>query len=343
MRESTILQLLAYYALSDKTRPYIGVVLPMTKQILVEYIAKWDYTPFLQLLFSTAKESVELMLVPTHTVGSHIEKNAKGLLYSLRLSYDESLRLPTNPWSRDFEVPSQIFLSSPQGHIRSGGPPSNIPDSEIVAVEDYIKTRGIHLYIHAPYYINLSKPENEQSKKNEEKESWSLKVLQHDLEIGNLIGARGVVVHCGKHLKLSREEGENVMYESVKKMLKYATEDCPLLLETSVGAGTELLHDLKDLIRFYDRFTIEERRIFQLVTDLCHVFAAGFSPMSFMESLISKFGPECIRLIHFNDSRDPCGSHVDRHARMGSGHLGFLPMLKCLRLALKYGIDCVTE
>ncbi|MGI6054907.1 MAG: TIM barrel protein, partial [Clostridium sp.] len=33
-------------------------------------------------------------------------------------------------------------------------------------------------------------------------------------------------------------------------------------------------------------------------------------------------GLERLKAIHLNDSLNPCGSHKDRHARIGEGHIG---------------------
>jgi deoxyribonuclease-4 len=42
-------------------------------------------------------------------------------------------------------------------------------------------------------------------------------------------------------------------------------------------------------------------------------------------------GPGRLRLVHANDTRDPCGSRRDRHENLGAGHLGAAPFAALLR------------
>jgi len=65
--------------------------------------------------------------------------------------------------------------------------------------------------------------------------------------------------------------------------------------------------------------------------DTCHVFAAGYPMNTRAEYLATiramkqTFGLEKIRAFHLNDSKRELGSRVDRHERIGRGHLGLEP------------------
>lgn len=323
MLETTILQLLSYYALSDRRRPYIGAVLPMTRDILVYYIGGWNPDRFLGILQETSGDFRELMTETTSTVGSHIPKHPKGVLQSLMDIYEKG--------GRDFEVPSQIFLSSPQG-----GNKVYLDEKETEETREYIQARGIRLYVHAPYYINLCHP---QTVKGD-----SIEVLTNEAKIAGEIGARGIVVHIGARKDLSVEEATKRMKANLIRALPYASESCPILLETCCGEGSEILHTPEDLIAFYMSFSKEEREVLRLCLDTCHCFAAGHNPATFLARLIIECGgPQSVRLIHFNDSQETCGSRKDRHARMGMGYLGEMEMRKVLHIANLSKIDLVTE
>ena len=65
--------------------------------------------------------------------------------------------------------------------------------------------------------------------------------------------------------------------------------------------------------------------------DTCHVFAAGYSlvPEPVYTQTFEEFdrviGLEKLKVFHFNDSKKPLGSRVDRHEHIGQGHLGIEP------------------
>jgi deoxyribonuclease IV len=331
MLYTTILQLLSYYALSNRTRPFIGVVLPMTSDILVEYVGNWKPDAYLECLQEVAVTYLEVSDMRMTTVGSHISKHKNGVLASLREVYEPSKTAPKGFIPRDFEIPSQIFLSSPQG-----GNKVYLDEKEIEETREYIQSRGIRLYVHLPYYINLCNPIT--------KKGDSIEVVTNELAIAGAIGCYGAVIHIGAALELSVADATEAMRTNIRRILPYATERCPLLLETCVGEGSEILFKPEDLSKFYMSFTREERQVFKLCLDSCHCFAAGYNPSVFLHHLIAECGgPSTIRLIHFNDSVEPCGSHKDRHALVGRGCIGELEMKKLYHIADLSKIDMVIE
>ena len=64
--------------------------------------------------------------------------------------------------------------------------------------------------------------------------------------------------------------------------------------------------------------------------DTCHVFDAGYDIVNDLDGVLETFdriiGLDRLRAIHLNDSLNPLGSHKDRHAKIGEGHIG-LPAL----------------
>jgi apurinic endonuclease APN1 len=62
--------------------------------------------------------------------------------------------------------------------------------------------------------------------------------------------------------------------------------------------------------------------------DTCHLLAAGFEVAN--EAGLQKTVAEAdrilgiahVKVIHANDSKMPLGSHMDRHANIGEGHIG---------------------
>ena len=95
------------------------------------------------------------------------------------------------------------------------------------AVYDIAQQFGIRLSVHAPYYINLN-AEGETLEASKER-------ILNSARIGNICGAKSVVIHAGFIQKQSRE----VVYEKIKKAmidirekLKSESVDITLRIET---------------------------------------------------------------------------------------------------------------
>ena len=60
--------------------------------------------------------------------------------------------------------------------------------------------------------------------------------------------------------------------------------------------------------------------------DTCHVSDGGYDIVHDLDGVLAEFdravGLERLRAVHVNDSKNPCGAHKDRHARIGEGYLG---------------------
>ena len=60
--------------------------------------------------------------------------------------------------------------------------------------------------------------------------------------------------------------------------------------------------------------------------DTCHVWDGGYDIVNDLEGVLKEFdrviGLDRLKAVHFNDSMNDCGSHKDRHARIGEGKIG---------------------
>ena len=60
--------------------------------------------------------------------------------------------------------------------------------------------------------------------------------------------------------------------------------------------------------------------------DTCHVADAGYDIVGDLDGVLDEFdrviGLDRLRALHLNDSKNPLGSHKDRHERIGAGALG---------------------
>jgi deoxyribonuclease-4 len=216
----------------------------------------------------------------------------------------------------------QIFASNPKSFALC-----NWSDSKCSKIKSALVKNTIKLFIHAPYIINPSA----WSPIDPSTSSRQIALLKSLLTCGEKMGAKGVVIHVGKALRLGEEEGIHRMEMFCKEVLSTSTADCRLLIETCAGQGTEVAKHLntfgtfcKKLVRLYGRSRVG------VVVDTCHIFAAGYDLAKHTSDVLKKIdeaiGWDIIKLIHLNDSETAVGSGVDRHAMIGEGKIGKAPL-----------------
>ncbi len=323
MSESAYCQTLAYFALSRKSHPRvtsIGLILPMQCSIIIHDLSGWDSSKYLGVV--TGKTTIP-RTQPTDTThitfaGRHISKGK-----------DISKCLSDN--FRD--VPMQMFLRNAQsGRVDRKG---LFKQQELV--KKTIEGRGMKYFTHATYVVNLCADQVE-----EDGRLWAQEYLNDDIEFTASIGGRGVVVHtgalCGRHL----DDGLDAMEDTVRRALKFATKECPLLLETSAGEGTDVCKTIDDLGMFFHRFSADEQERLGVCIDTCHVFSSGICPLEYITQWLEYYDTR-IGLVHFNESAVVCGACRDRHAPIGQGFIGLDVMAKIARVCVERGIPMVIE
>lgn len=192
-------------------------------------------------------------------------------------------------------------------------------------------------FTHAAYAINLCANECDTTG-----DFWQQRILNEDLNYTVAMGGRGVVVHTGARKHLSEPDALNIMEHMVRTALPHATEQCPLLLETPCGEGTEIVTKIEELGNFFFRFTPDERTKLGLCVDSAHVHAAGYNPLLYLEHW-EMYCQTPIKLVHYNDAAVECGSCVDRHAPPGKGYIGMEKMQAIAEWCHKRDIPMVRE
>lgn len=257
------------------------------------------------------------MMIANFPIGHHVQKQR-----SLRATLQG---LP------GLERPYQIFFTNMSASF-------NIPDAEIADAFDAVSTLDAKLYVHTPYVLNLSMEPGPPDAPN-----YVVESLKKHLSTAAAMGLRGVVVHVGKACKSpSVEVAVQNMRENLAQSLQVASTECPLILETPAGQGTETLVDMQDFMGFAK--SIGRPDVFGVCIDTCHTFAAGVQPAEYLGAFIDD--PDArslVKLVHFNDSKTPLNSRVDRHALMGTGHIPKEQLVRCAQLAHIHGIPMIIE
>ena len=267
-----------------------------------------------------------------HLIGCHLSNT------NLFKSVDE-----VNKYYGNF---MQIFVTNPLGRA---SPDSLKKYKEIgPEIKKYCENNQTNIVVHSPYVLNFAKEFNENS--------HQITRILLELKIAHEIGALGCVIHVGKSLELDINDATLNMYKSIKYILEKIKEnklDSILILETAAGQGSELLvteeNEIDDLANFYHRFTKDDRKIFKLCVDTCHIFSAGFDisnkrKVRYFFILFDKMiGLENLALIHFNDSKTEYNSHKDRHERIGKGYIGLSGLAEFIRQAYRFKIPIILE
>jgi deoxyribonuclease IV len=176
------------------------------------------------------------------------------------------------------------------------------------------------IFAHANYLINLAAT-------NPQFHANSLRALAAELTRADQLGLPLLVLHPGAHLGA----GEEVALEKIIASIDAVCRVLPKLktkiaLETTAGQGSCLGYTFEQLAYITDNVREPERLCVCL--DTAHVFAAGYniSSATAVHKMFRQFdrtiGLERLAAIHFNDSKAPRGSRVDRHEHIGKGKIG---------------------
>jgi deoxyribonuclease-4 len=210
----------------------------------------------------------------------------------------------------------QVFAGNPRGWAASAGDPA-----VDAAFREATAARGIRVFVHAPYLVNLGSPTAATYEK-------SVASVAHNLVRAAAIGAEGVVVHTGSCVDAGALEPAMAQVRAgLLPILEALGDDAPwLLLEPTAGQGQSLCAGVDDLEAYLA--TLEHHPRAGICLDTCHVFAAG-APLdepggttATVDRLVEIGGPGRLRLVHANDSKDVRGAFKDRHEKIGDGHIG---------------------
>lgn len=174
--------------------------------------------------------------------------------------------------------------------------------------------------VHDSYLINMGNPDNEKRKK-------SLEAFIDELRRVEQLGLSLLNFHPGSHLGLvDTKESLSLVAQSIDIALS-ETEHAIAVIENTAGQGTNLGSSFEELAFLFGRCSKRERIGFCI--DTCHAHAAGYSmgsPDEFdaaIDQFDSLIGLSHLKGMHLNDAKSSAGSHLDRHASLGLGSIGW--------------------
>jgi len=245
----------------------------------------------------------------------------------------------------------QVFVSSPMsGQVSTKS--IQFYKSNADKIKSTLSEYNTKLFIHSPYTFNFAKDKLNDFWLN----CYWIRSYIKELEIADMIGAVGCVIHVGKYLDLSIENATRNMYESLSFVIEQIKEknlNSVIILETGAGQGTELFitnnNSLDNFANFYNMFSLEQKKYIKLCVDTCHIFSAGYCisepkfVYQFFKEFEKKIGIEHLVLIHLNDSKKECNCHIDRHENLGFGKIGLSGLSKFILISYILKIPMVLE
>jgi deoxyribonuclease-4 len=178
------------------------------------------------------------------------------------------------------------------------------------------------LVIHDNYLINLAASEGTVRQ-------LSIAAFRGELERAIAIGAEYLVAHPGNYRGQSLEQGiMNVLHAVAEAGAGLKFGKLKLLIENTVGAGTQLGGRLEELHVIREYLGQMTDLSVGYCLDACHLLASGYNVASAdgLRTVVAEIehvlGLDHVPVIHANDSKSPLGSHVDRHEHVGFGYIG---------------------
>jgi deoxyribonuclease IV len=186
------------------------------------------------------------------------------------------------------------------------------------------------LVIHSGYLVNLAGSTPDFHRK-------SVAAFRGELERALALGAEFLVLHPGSFRGRSREEGLQLVADSIAESaqgLDLAKPSLKILIENTAGAEFSLggsFEQVGHLLRYLEPVCPVGACI-----DTCHTHVSGYDIVSesgwkrTMQELDETIGLERVLVWHCNDAKDPCGSRRDRHEHIGKGTIGLEPFRRLL-------------
>lgn len=214
----------------------------------------------------------------------------------------------------------QIFVSNPRSNTITN------MDSYIKIsphIQKYLKEENFKIIIHAPYTINIAKSPLECKRTMLLEDCYWIKLLINQLIIADMMNSEGIVLHVGKYVGLSKEQGLQNMKNAIEYIIKIMDDKklkTKLIIETPAGQGTELLTDLNDFVEFYNNFSKDQQKYLGICFDTAHTWALGYSLIEAYNILFKKNSTD-VTVIHLNNSLVKKGSLKDRHSVILDGQI----------------------
>lgn len=206
----------------------------------------------------------------------------------------------------------QFFTRNPRG-----GKAKAIDEKDIAEFLKYSSENGIEkILAHAPYTLNLCSAD-------ESIREFALNTMIDDIRRMEYTPNQMYNFHPGSHVKQGAEVGIDFIASALNKVI-YPEMTTTILLETMAGKGSEIGGRFEELRAIIDKVELNEK--LGICLDTCHIYDGEYDVVNNLDAVLEDFdriiGIERLKAVHINDSKNPFGSHKDRHEKIGDGSIG---------------------
>ena len=206
-----------------------------------------------------------------------------------------------------------FFTRNPRGGSAKAIDPADVERFQGIARENEFGK----IVAHAPYTLNACSDKADTRR-------FAGETFRDDLKRMEYTPGNYYNFHPGSHVGQGAEEGIRLISEMLNTSLS-RDMTTTVLLETMAGKGSEVGRSFEELKEILDRTELSEK--LGVCLDTCHVWDAGYDIVGDLDGILTEFdkviGLNRLKAIHLNDSLNDRGSHKDRHARIGEGHIGW--------------------
>lgn len=215
----------------------------------------------------------------------------------------------------------QFFTRNPRGSRAK-----DLDVADAAALTSLLKEHHFAPVIaHAPYTLNLCGA-------REENRTFAVETMADDLRRLEHLPGQLYNFHPGSHVGQGTDQGVALIAQGLNHLLR-PDQSTTVLLETMAGKGSEVGGSFEELRAILDQVELRDR--LGVCLDTCHVWDAGYDIADHLDAVLEEFdhviGLDRLRAIHLNDSKNPLGSHKDRHACIGQGAIGLEALVRVIR------------
>lgn len=219
-----------------------------------------------------------------------------------------------------------------------GGKAKEINEKDI---EKFLALAGEHhfgrIVAHAPYTLNACAAK-------ENLREFARETMADDLKRMEYTPGNYYNFHPGSHVGQGAENGIRKIAQILNAVLTDG-QSTTVLLETMSGKGSEVGRNFEEIRAILD--LVDKKDKMGVCLDTCHVWDGGYDIVNDLDGVLEEFdriiGLEKLKAVHLNDSMNEMGSHKDRHAKIGEGHIGLEALVRVISHPALQGIPFILE
>lgn len=212
----------------------------------------------------------------------------------------------------------QFFTRNPRG-----GNAKELDLEDVAAYRSFAEEHGLFPALaHAPYTLNACAAK-------EDLREFARNTMADDLARLEHLPGSMYNFHPGSHVQQGAEKGIELIAGLLNEILT-PEQSTTVLLETMAGKGSEVGCSFEELREILGQVKLSDKM--GVCLDTCHVWDGGYDIKDKLDGVLMEFdrviGLPRLKAIHLNDSKNPLGSHKDRHEKLGEGSIGLEALMQ---------------